>query len=105
MVIGNGLIAKEFKRYEDNDTFLVFASGVSHSKSCTPDDFRRERELFTTAVHANPSKKVVYFSTTSVDDPDLRETPYVVHKLAMEGLVRQLASEWHIFRLSNLATG
>jgi len=103
MVIGNGLIAREFKQYEDNDTFLIFASGVSHSKSCTPDDFRREHELFTTTVHAHPTKKVVYFSTTSIDDPDLRETPYVTHKLAMERLVRQLAPQWQIFRLSNLA--
>jgi nucleoside-diphosphate-sugar epimerase len=101
MIIGNGLIANGFSEYEPSETFLIFASGVSHSKSCTPGDFGRERQMLSSAIKANPSKKLVYFSTTSVNDPDLRETPYVVHKLEMEGLIRQSAAQWQVFRLSN----
>jgi len=101
MIIGNGLIANGFRPYEGIDTFLIFASGASHSKSCTPDDFRREQELLMAAIRANPSKKLVYFSTTSVNDPDLRETPYVIHKLEMEAQVRIHAAQWQVFRLSN----
>src|SRR5882757_4127080 len=103
MLIGKGLVARNFTRYEELDEFLVFASGVSNSKSCTPEDFRRERELLMASIRAHPSKKAVYFSTSSVNDPDLRETPYVLHKLDMEDQVRQYARQWHIFRLSNLA--
>jgi nucleoside-diphosphate-sugar epimerase len=103
MVIGKGLVATGFSPYEKQEAFLVFASGVSNSKSSTPDDFRRERELFISSIESNRDKTVVYFSTCSVDDPDLRETSYVRHKLDMEALVRLQAPRHHIFRLSNLA--
>jgi nucleoside-diphosphate-sugar epimerase len=103
MVIGRGLIARTFEKYENNDEFLIFASGVSHSKSCTPDDFKRERGLLLSGLRGLGSKKVVYFSTTSLYDPDMRDTPYIRHKLNMEDLLRQHASAWHVFRLSNLA--
>jgi len=46
---------------------------------------------------------LIYFSTTSVDDPDLQQTAYVQHKLNMEDLVRSNAHRYAIFRLSNLA--
>lgn len=103
MIIGKGLIAREFKKYETLENYLVFASGVSNSKFCTPEDLLRERQLFLSTVREHPSKKLIYFSTTSVNDPDLRETPYVIHKLEMETLVRTHAAQWQIFRLSNLA--
>jgi nucleoside-diphosphate-sugar epimerase len=103
MIIGNGLVATGFGAYENQDGFLIFASGVSNSKSSTPDDFRRERELFISSIEKYGHRTAVYFSTTSVDDPDLRETPYIRHKLDMETLVRLHAMRHHIFRLSNLA--
>jgi nucleoside-diphosphate-sugar epimerase len=103
MIIGKGLIAREFSNYSALDDYLVFASGVSNSKSCTPADLQRERQLFLSTVKSHPSRRLIYFSTTSVNDPDLRETPYVIHKLEMEALVRTHAAHWQIFRLSNLA--
>jgi nucleoside-diphosphate-sugar epimerase len=103
MVIGNGLVATGFSAYENQDRFLIFASGVSNSKSSTPDDFRRERELFISSIEKYSRKTAVYFSTTSVDDPDLRETSYIRHKLDMETLVKLRTTRHHIFRLSNLA--
>lgn len=103
MVIGNGLLARSFSKYRSLNTFLVFASGVSNSKSCGDEDFRRERDLLTAAVENNPGKRIIYFSTSSVDDPDLAATPYIRHKIAMEELIQGQAMSYHIFRLSNLA--
>jgi nucleoside-diphosphate-sugar epimerase len=103
MVIGKGLVAKAFKQYVTLDQFLIFASGVSNSKSCTTDDLLREHHLLVSSIRENPSKKVVYFSTSSVNDPDLQGTLYIDHKLNMEELVKKEASNYHIFRLSNLA--
>jgi nucleoside-diphosphate-sugar epimerase len=102
MVIGNGLMARSFIQYEALDEFLIFASGVSHSKTCSVADCMRERELFISAVNAYPTKTIVYFSTSSVNDPDLQETPYVKHKTDMEALVKKMAARYHIFRLSNV---
>jgi nucleoside-diphosphate-sugar epimerase len=103
MIIGRGLVARNFGNYAKNDDFLVFASGVSHSKQCSQDDFKREHDLLLASMKENPDKKLVYFSTSSVSDPDLLNTAYIRHKLAMEELVRQHASLHHVFRLSNLA--
>jgi nucleoside-diphosphate-sugar epimerase len=103
MLVGKGLIAGSFLKYADKNEFLVFAAGVSNSKSCTQEDFKREKDSLSDAILANPYKKVVYFSSTSMHDPDLAQTPYILHKHDMESLVRKMASKYHVFRLSNLA--
>ncbi|MDP4244997.1 MAG: NAD-dependent epimerase/dehydratase family protein [Bacteroidota bacterium] len=103
MIIGNGLVAAGFSPYAGREEFLIFASGVSDSKHCSAVDFERERNLLTGALEENPGKRFVYFGTASVADPDLRETPYIRHKIAMEELVRTHAAAFHIFRVSNLA--
>ena len=103
MVIGSGLIARNFIRYAALDDFLIFASGVSHSKTCSDADCMRERDLLIASVNAYPTKNLVYFGTSSVYDPDLLETPYIRHKMEMETLVQKMAARYHIFRLSNIA--
>ncbi|WP_164735345.1 NAD-dependent epimerase/dehydratase family protein [Pseudoflavitalea rhizosphaerae] len=102
MVIGNGLVARSFESYAQNERFLIFASGVSNSKSGTEGDYLREANLLRQTMEAHPEKLLVYFSTTSVEDPDLQQTTYVQHKLNMEALVRSNAHRYAIFRLSNL---
>jgi nucleoside-diphosphate-sugar epimerase len=103
MVVGNGLIAKAFQNYKSKDHFLIFASGVSDSKSDNESDFKREYDLLSESISNNPEKKIVYFSTSSVFDNDLKETPYAKHKIKLENLIKKNASSYNIFRLSNLA--
>lgn len=103
MIIGNGLVANAFKEYKSSPKFLVFASGVSNSKSSLPKDYQREKELLNLAIQDNQDKTLVYFSTCSIKDPDLASTDYVIHKIEMEDLIKKNASSFHIFRLSNLA--
>jgi len=97
MIIGNGLIAKAFApQFAHDDQVAVFASGVSFSGEARDDQFDRERSLLREVLATR--RYVVYFSTCSVKDPELAETPYVVHKRAMEELVRQ-CERYAIFRL------
>lgn len=96
-------MAGSFSSYTEQQSFLVFASGVSNSKSSTDADFRREEELLRQSMAQHPEKQLVYFSTTSVEDPDLQQSPYSQHKLQMEELIRTNAHSYTIFRLSNLA--
>lgn len=103
MVIGNGLIAGSFKGYGSAEDWVIFASGVSNSKSSTDADFDRERILLTDTIQANTGKRIVYFSTCSITDPDLQATAYIRHKVKMEALIEKLAPQYNIFRLSNLA--
>ena len=98
MIIGNGLIAKAFDQYfSDDSEVVIFASGVSNSKENQEEAFLREENLLKNALDAN--KFVTYFSTCSIDDPELFNTPYVVHKKKMESLVRGGAQRHAIFRL------
>jgi len=103
MVIGNGLVARSFQHYKGSAHILIFASGVSNSKTSTAADFKREQDLLTDTLQAHPDKTIVYFSTTSIDDPDLQATSYVKHKLHMETIIAAKAISWHIFRVPNLA--
>lgn len=103
MVIGNGLVAKAFSAYNNDDNFLVFASGVSNSANKEEKLFARERALLEKTLKEHTGKHFVYFSTCSLYDPSLKNSLYVNHKLAMETLIKEEHPDYHIFRISNLA--
>jgi hypothetical protein len=46
MIIGNGLIAKSFKKEKNYfKNVIIFASGVSNSKNTNLKEFKREEKL------------------------------------------------------------
>jgi hypothetical protein len=45
MVIGNGMVATKFESFKTNDEHIIFASGVSNSKSSDSSAYKRESEL------------------------------------------------------------
>lgn len=97
MIIGNGLIASAFKSYfVDDPNVIVFASGVSNSQENRETEFLREKQILMECMSCK--KFIAYFSTCSVNDPELLDAPYVVHKKEMETLVRS-AKDYAIFRL------
>lgn len=87
MVIGNGIIARAFKQLNIPDNILVFASGVSNSSETNPSEFDREIKLLETVINDHPEKKIIYFSTISVMDPDSSKKPYIKHKLEIENII------------------
>lgn len=101
MVIGNGMIAKRFSAYANDDQWLIFASGVSHSLSIKEEEFQREQVLLEKTVQDAGAKTLVYFSTCSIYDPSMQRSAYVLHKLRMEDLIKNQAASWIIFRVSN----
>ncbi len=105
MVIGNGTVAKVFSDYQENDEFLIFASGVSNSNEKSEANFEREKRLLEHAIAENSTKHLVYFSSCSVYDGSLRSSLYVLHKLRMEELIQATATKWTIFRVSNIVGG
>jgi len=89
MLIGSGLLAQAFaSTFSDREDVCIYAAGVSNS-SCTDTlEFQRERKRLADALQqARNVDAFVYFGTCSVDDPEAQNTPYVLHKLAMEQLV------------------
>jgi nucleoside-diphosphate-sugar epimerase len=101
MVIGNGMIAKRFETYKDNNQFVIFASGVSNSKSTNDDDYNRETELLQTTITNNKEKTFIYFSTCNIYDPSENKSMYVLHKKKIEKYIINNQSSYYIFRVSN----
>lgn len=101
MVIGNGLIANTFSQFKKSKEFLIFASGVSNSLETDLDAFNREFELLKDAISAFPNYKFIYFSTCSIEDSSVNQRPYVKHKLKIETYIKNHASKYYIFRISN----
>ena len=103
MVIGNGLVARRFELYNSEDNFLVFASGVSNSKTKNTEAYNREMKLLKDSIQKYNTKSLIYFSTCSIYDPQEKESAYVQHKLQIENFIQTRVKQYHIFRISNLA--
>jgi nucleoside-diphosphate-sugar epimerase len=101
MVIGNGMIAKRFERYNTDNDFIIFASGVSDSTTTDAAAFSREENLLRNTIASNQEKTLVYFSTCSIYDPSMHQSTYVLHKLKMEEIITANAKKYTIFRVSN----
>ncbi len=103
MVIGNGLMAKLFSAYQHVPGVVIFASGVSDSKSEDELAFQREVDLLQHCLPDFQGSLIVYFSTCSINDPSLQHKPYLRHKLNMERLIAASGNPFMIFRVSNVA--
>lgn len=100
MIVGRGLIASLFTNCDREDT-VFFASGVSNSLETRPEEFNREENLIKQTIAENPDKVLVYFSTCSIYDSSKTESNYVLHKLKMEQIVKNLSKNFLILRVSN----
>ncbi len=100
MIIGNGLIANLFKE-NDQEDIIFFASGVSNSSETKPDQFLREENLIRETIKLADQKLFVYFSTCSIYDSSKTNSPYVLHKLSMEEIIKHNCQNYLILRVSN----
>ncbi len=101
MLIGNGLIANSFKSYLEDKNIVIFASGVSNSNEIDIHNFEREEELLNDTLLKYSDLLIVYFSSCSLEDMELKNTPYHKHKLKMETLIQQ-HSNYLIFRIPQI---
>ena len=102
MVIGNGLMAKTFNSYNNDEDIIIFGSGVSNSIETKSLEFEREYQLIKDTVAKYPNAKLVYFSTCSIDDDCVNERPYVKHKIRMEHHIVSHINNHLILRVSNV---
>jgi len=93
------MMARAFSAFRDRSDIVIYASGVSNSLETDPPAFARERDLLVKTRAAHPRALLVYFGTCSVHDPERRDTPYVLHKLAMEDLLASAGGPWLVLRV------
>ena len=104
MIIGSGLLAKAFSRVSlQLDKVCIYAAGVSNSNCIDLQAFDRERGRLSSAIE-NLANEItfVYFGTCSVLDSEMTNKPYVMHKLAMEEIVKK-HPKYLILRLPQVA--
>lgn len=100
MIVGGGLIAKAFsKKYENDDSVIIFASGVSNSEENNISNFTRERNLLSHFLCKYPNLKFIYFSTILID---YKHNPYYAHKKEMEDLIKGNSKNYLIVRVPQL---
>ena len=89
MLIGSGLLANAFSAdFLHREDVCIYAAGVSNSSCTNAHEFVRERQRLVEALRQTRHVDAfVYFGTCSVADPEVRDMPYVQHKLAMERMV------------------
>lgn len=104
MIIGNGLIATEFRRQKfDSRNFVVVAAGVSNSAELDETEYHRERDLMTSLLEAHSTRKIIYFSSVAVSNQDeISKSRYIRHKVDMETLLAHHSENYHVFRLPQL---
>lgn len=100
MIVGNGLIASLF-RDNDRDDIIFFASGVANSSETDPAQFQREENLIRETITQNKGKFFVYFSSCSIYDSSKTNSQYVLHKLKMEEIIKNITEKYLILRISN----
>lgn len=96
-VVGRGLLAQAFTAAQLDESFLIFASGVSNSTETRESEFLREKELLLNELKSNSERIVIYFSTCSVYQQP--KVAYAKHKLEMEELIARESKKYHIYRL------
>lgn len=101
MIIGKGLIAQSLEHI-DTENHLFFASGVSNSLETRSSEFDREFSLLKESIEKYPQRRLVYFSTLSINDQSKQESPYVLHKLKLEEYIRNNTSSHLILRIGNI---
>jgi len=102
LLFGNGLIASIFDEYRDKQDYVVFASGVSNSNELREEEFFREEVLVKKILNNYKTKQFIYFSSCSLEDVDLKGSPYHQHKLNMEKIIENLSNNYIIFRLPHV---
>ena len=101
MIIGSGFIAKNFKKKNKlikKYGLVIYASGVSNSRSVNKNNFSREENKIISYKNKVKSKILVYISTCSFFDPSRKKTAYVKHKLNMENLIKKNFKKFIIVR-------
>ena len=88
MIIGNGQIARAFKRKKilfKNE--IIFASGYANSKNQKKIEFKREIDLLQNILKKNKKKKLFYFST--LDVLRKKNSQYIDHKKNIEKILKK----------------
>lgn len=98
-LIGKGMIATRFSDYSLQSKYIMFAGTINDSSFNDINLMKQEEMQMKNILSENSSKIIVYFSSCSIQDNQMKNTPYVLHKVLMEELIQESNRDYYIFRL------
>ena len=104
-VHGSGFIAKNLKRIKLRKLkkVVIYAAGISNSKSKDKKKFLRERKKIQTFLNNhNKEHLFIYISTISVLDNYLKKDNYTRNKVIIENLIKKSLNNFLILRLPQI---
>ena len=104
-IIGNGFIAKNLKKakLKSKNNCIIYAAGISNSKTENKKDLEREKKVFKNFIkNINSSEIIIYISSLSVLDKNLRNEKYVKNKLFIENFLKSKVKRFIIVRLAQV---
>jgi len=103
MIIGSGFIARNFSNYVkevDELNVCLYAAGVSNSQIQSKDLLEKEKKkIINFSKNFDEKKKLVYFSTCSIDDPLRNKSLYRRNKIDIEDIIKKKFKKFLIIRL------
>ena len=101
-IIGSGFIAKSFYSHLDKLKKLnicLYAAGVSNSQSSNNQLLEKDKNrIIDFSKTHDQTKKLVYISTCSAEDPSRNQNPYVKNKLYIEKILSNSFDNFLIIR-------
>ena len=104
-IIGNGFIGKSLNKIKKDlvkTNYIIYAAGISHSKTKSKKNLKRELNLFKLFLKNNFSKKIIYISTADVTNNILNKSLYVKNKIQIERLIKKKFKNYIILRLPQI---
>lgn len=104
-IIGDGFLAKNFSKIKTHikkSNYLIFAAGISDSKTNSKYKLKREIRIFKKFTNKNYLKNIVYISTADINNNLKKKDLYVKNKIIIENLIKKRFKNYIILRLPQI---
>ena len=104
-IIGDGFIGKSLYKIKKDlirTNYIIYAAGISHSKTKSKRNLNKELSLFKIFSKNNFSKKVIYISTADATNNISNKSLYVKNKIKIEKLIKKKFKNYIILRLPQI---
>jgi glycosyltransferase involved in cell wall biosynthesis len=102
MIFGKGIIYNRFIDYELQSNYCIVAGNINDSNIIDNNELYHEESLIQEILINNLNKTIIYFSSCSIADEDKQDTPYVLHKIRVEEIIKKSGNNFYIFRLPQI---
>ncbi len=104
-IVGKGFIGKNFNKIKKElkkTNYIIYAAGISHSKTKSKKELNRELNSFISFSKKNYFKKIIYISTADVTNNIVNKSLYVKNKIKIETLIKKKFKNYIILRLPQI---